>query len=131
MAEAVGDFVARGAEHFIFGDIFLQDVRAYRERQLKPYGVTVVEPLWGQGPERIMAAFLASGLETVVVTTELPASVPIGSGGRSTERFETICPTVSIRAARTANIIRSAMRAECSAIRFRSVWAGLSAGATR
>ena len=97
MAEAVGDFVARGAEHFIFGDIFLQDVRAYRERQLKPYGVTVVEPLWG----------------------------------RSTERFETICPTVSIRAARTANIIRSAMRAECSAIRFRSVWAGLSAGATR
>ena len=69
-AEAVGDFVARGAEHFIFGDIFLQDVRAYRERQLKPYGVTVVEPLWGQGPERIMAAFLASGLETVVVTTD-------------------------------------------------------------
>lgn len=70
MAEAVGDFVARGAEHFIFGDIFLQDVRAYRERQLEPYGVTVVEPLWGQGPERIMAAFLASGLETVVVTTD-------------------------------------------------------------
>ena len=35
MAEAVGDFVARGAEHFIFGDIFLQDVRAYRERQLE------------------------------------------------------------------------------------------------
>lgn len=70
MAEAVGDFVARGAEHFIFGDIFLQDARAYRERQLKPYGVTVVEPLWGQGPERIMAAFLASGLETVVVTTD-------------------------------------------------------------
>ena len=34
----------------------------------------------------------------------LPASVPIGSGGRSTERFETICPTVSIRAARTASI---------------------------
>ena len=54
----------------IFGDIFLQDVRAYRERQLEPYGVTVVEPLWGQGPERIMAAFLASGLETVVVTTD-------------------------------------------------------------
>lgn len=48
----------------------MQDVRAYRERQLKPYGVTVVEPLWGQGPKRIMAAFLASGLETVVVTTD-------------------------------------------------------------
>lgn len=69
MREAVEYFLARGVEHFIFGDIFLHDVKAYRERQLAPYGITVVEPLWGKTSSEIMDEFLASGLQTVVVTT--------------------------------------------------------------
>jgi len=47
----------------------LYDVRAYRERQLAPFGIEVVEPLWGESSQEVMADFLASGLKTVVVTT--------------------------------------------------------------
>ena len=69
MAAAVGHFRDTGADRFIFGDIFLHDVRAYRERQLAPFGIEVVEPLWGESSQEVMADFLASGLKTVVVTT--------------------------------------------------------------
>ena len=69
MRGAVEHFKAIGAGRFIFGDIFLHDVRAYRERQLAPFGIEVVEPLWGESSQEVMADFLASGLKTVVVTT--------------------------------------------------------------
>ena len=69
MSRAVAHFGARGVTHFIFGYIFLHDVRAYRERQLAPFGIEVVEPLWGESSQEVMADFLASGLKTVVVTT--------------------------------------------------------------
>ena len=67
--ETVRYFLDRGVTHFIFGDIFLHDVKVYRERQLSPYGITVVEPLWGKTPAEVVEEFLASGLRTVVVTT--------------------------------------------------------------
>lgn len=68
MDGAVRYFNAQGVTHFVFGDIFLHDVRSYREKQLLPYGIEVVEPLWGRTSEEIMEEFLASGLRTVVVT---------------------------------------------------------------
>lgn len=69
MSRAVEEFKARGVTHFIFGDIFLHDVRKYREQQLAPHGIEVVEPLWGQSSEEVMRDYLATGLKTVVVTT--------------------------------------------------------------
>lgn len=69
MENAVRHFKEEEVTHFIFGDIFLQDVRGYRERQLTPYGIEVVEPLWGKTSKEIMDDFLSSGLKTVVVTT--------------------------------------------------------------
>src|SRR5690606_28470970 len=38
---------AQGVTHMAFGDLYLADVRAYRERQLEGSGVTPVFPLWG------------------------------------------------------------------------------------
>ncbi len=69
MRLAVESFKAQGVTHFIFGDIFLHDVRSYREKQLEPYGIEVVEPLWDKTCEQVMEEFLQSGLKTVVVTT--------------------------------------------------------------
>lgn len=69
MRQAVERFRLQGVTHFIFGDIFLHDVRRYREEQLAPLGVEVVEPLWGESSEEVMRRFLASGLRTIVVTT--------------------------------------------------------------
>ncbi len=67
MARTVECFRARGVTHFVFGDIFLPGVRAYRERRLRPCGIEVKEPLWGLSPREVMGDFLASGFRTVVV----------------------------------------------------------------
>lgn len=69
MERAVEYFSAQGVSCFVFGDIFLHEVRRYREEQLLPYGMEVVEPLWGKTSEEVMEEFLSSGLKTVVVTT--------------------------------------------------------------
>ncbi|KAA2654710.1 hypothetical protein F2S32_08785 [Alistipes onderdonkii] len=69
MSHAVEHFKAQGVTCFIFGDIFLHDVRKYRERQLAPHGIGVAEPLWGESSGGVMHDFLASGLRTVIVTT--------------------------------------------------------------
>lgn len=68
LSEAIEHFKNLEVTHFIFGDIFLHDVRTYREKQLAPYGISVVEPLWGKTSEEIIQEFLASGLQTVIVT---------------------------------------------------------------
>ena len=69
MSKAVEYFKTQGVTHFIFGDIFLHDVRKYREQHLAPHGIDVVEPLWNKTTEEVMTDFLTSGLQTVVVTT--------------------------------------------------------------
>lgn len=69
MTEAVNHFIKLGVKHFAFGDIFLHDVRSYREKQLEKYGIEVIEPLWDKTSEQIMDEFINSGLQTVIVTT--------------------------------------------------------------
>lgn len=69
MSKAVEHFKEMGVNHFVFGDIFLHDVRSYREKQLRPYAIEVVEPLWDKTSEQVMEEFLESGLQTVIVTT--------------------------------------------------------------
>lgn len=69
MTQAVLHFKEQGVTHFVFGDIFLHDVRKYRQEQLQPYGIEVVEPLWDKCSEQVMEEFLDSGLQTIIVTT--------------------------------------------------------------
>ena len=61
MSEAVDRFKELGVRHFIFGDICLEDVRAYRERRLVPCGITVVEPLWGRDTKAVAEEFSLRG----------------------------------------------------------------------
>lgn len=70
MRETVEHFKKEGVNHFIFGDIFLHDVKAYREKQLAPYNIEVVEPLWNKTSEEVIAEFLASGIRTKIVITQ-------------------------------------------------------------
>lgn len=70
MRKATQYFKSLGVTHSIFGDIFLHDVRKYREAQLSPYGIEVVEPLWGKTSEEIIEEFLTSGIRTKIVVTQ-------------------------------------------------------------
>jgi uncharacterized protein (TIGR00290 family) len=70
MAEAVRDARAQGITHMIFGDLFLDDVRAYRERKLAGTGITPVFPLWGRPTAELARDMISGGLETWLVCVD-------------------------------------------------------------
>ena len=63
-AEALGRARAEGATHIAFGDLFLEDVRAYRERQLASMGLRPLFPLWHppSGTRALAREMLRGGL---------------------------------------------------------------------
>lgn len=70
MAEAVNHFKEQGVKHFIFGDIFLSDVKAYRESKLQTLGIEVVEPLWEKTSQEVIEEFLRSGIKSKIIVTQ-------------------------------------------------------------
>lgn len=70
MDEAITHFKTQGVSHFIFGDIFLNDLKALRESKLSPYDIEVVEPLWNKTTETIIEEFLVSGLRSKIIVTQ-------------------------------------------------------------
>src|SRR6185312_11294663 len=46
MEEAVERIKAQGGRHVVFGDLFLEDIRAYRDKNLAKAGMTGLYPLW-------------------------------------------------------------------------------------
>jgi uncharacterized protein (TIGR00290 family) len=61
MAEACAQAVAKGIEGMAFGDLFLEDVRAYREKQLKGTGLKPIFPVWGLSTRDLAEEMIASG----------------------------------------------------------------------
>ena len=81
MGEAVASSVREGVTHIIFGDLFLADIRTYREAKLKGTGVTPVFPLWERPTLALAQAMIASGMETYLSTVDLK-KLPAEFAGR-------------------------------------------------
>ncbi len=102
MQEVCDQAIAQGITAIAFGDLFLADIRAYRERQLKSTGLEPLFPLWQIPTEELAREMLRSGLRAKLVCVdprklapefvgrdfddqllaELPASVdPCGENG--------------------------------------------------
>lgn len=62
MAAAVQRAVAAGFTHIAFGDLFLEDIRRYRETQLAGSGLTPIFPLFGRNTTTLARAMIAGGL---------------------------------------------------------------------
>ena len=62
MADAVARAVAEGFSHVAFGDLFLEDVRRYREDKLAGSGLTPVFPLFGAHTKALAREMIAAGL---------------------------------------------------------------------
>jgi uncharacterized protein (TIGR00290 family) len=62
MTRALGAARDRGITHVIYGDLFLTDIRAYREAQLAKLGLTAVLPLWGRDTRGLAEEMLAAGV---------------------------------------------------------------------
>jgi uncharacterized protein (TIGR00290 family) len=85
IGEAVTQAVADGVTHMIFGDLFLVDIRAYREQKLEGIGITPVFPLWDRPTKPLAQAMIASGLEAYLATVDLK-KLPADFAGR---KFDT------------------------------------------
>lgn len=66
MISTMDTIKSQGNTHSIFGDIFLEDLRKYREEQLHAIGMEAVFPLWKQNTLDLIHEFLALGFKTIV-----------------------------------------------------------------
>ena len=74
---AVDEAVAQGFTHVAFGDLFLEDVRAYREARLEGTGLTPIFPLWGRPTPALAREMIAGGLRARIATLN-PRMMPRG-----------------------------------------------------
>lgn len=81
MAAAMEQARAQGVTHAIFGDLFLEDVRAYREARLKPTGITPVFPIWHRPTAALARDMIASGVAARLVCVDLK-KLPASFAGR-------------------------------------------------
>ena len=59
-----------GVARYAFGDLFLQDIRDYRERQLGRSDLRAVFPLWGLDTKQLAENFVRQGFRAIVVTVD-------------------------------------------------------------
>ena len=71
MAVALANANAAGVRQVIFGDLFLQDVRAYREQKMAGTGITPVFPLWRRPTAALAREMIDAGVETYLVCVDL------------------------------------------------------------
>lgn len=65
MSATLRELQAAGATASIFGDIFLEDLRRYRENKLAELGLEAVFPLWGAPTAELIREFLGLGFRTI------------------------------------------------------------------
>lgn len=66
MSKTMNEIKSQGVTHSIFGDIFLEDLRKYREDQLQSIGMKGVFPLWKIDTTDLIHEFLDLGFKTIV-----------------------------------------------------------------
>jgi uncharacterized protein (TIGR00290 family) len=85
MSEAMARAQAEGVRHVIFGDLFLADIRDYREKQLARCGMTPVFPLWGRETRRLAEDMIAGGLSAYLTCVD-PRRLDRAFAGRRFDR---------------------------------------------
>ena len=67
MKKSVDQLVEEGFTHSVFGDIFLEDLKKYREEQLKTVGIIPVFPLWKKDTKELIRDFINLGFKAITV----------------------------------------------------------------
>ena len=93
----------RGVTHVIFGDLFLEDVRRYREEKLAGTGIAPVFPLWQRPTDALAREMIDGGVETYLACVDLK-QLPIAFAGRRLDHaLLAELPAAPIPAARRAS----------------------------
>jgi uncharacterized protein (TIGR00290 family) len=81
MAEALVASIDKGVRTVAFGDLFLEDIRAYRERMVGLHGMAAIFPVWGRDTRAFLQDFIAAGFRAVLVCVDLSV-LDAGFAGR-------------------------------------------------
>jgi uncharacterized protein (TIGR00290 family) len=81
MEEACARIRQEGIRHVVFGDLFLEDIRAYRIEKMSAAGLEPVFPLWQRDTAMLAREMIASGLVTHIACLD-PRKVPRSFAGR-------------------------------------------------
>jgi uncharacterized protein (TIGR00290 family) len=74
----------QGIECFAFGDIFLEDIRLYREKNLAGSGIAPLFPLWGMETKKLSAEMVSGGLRAIITCVD-PKRLSADFAGREYE----------------------------------------------
>ncbi|HEX8172088.1 MAG TPA: ATP-binding protein [Thermoanaerobaculia bacterium] len=80
MSRVVGEAARDGIECFAFGDLFLEDVRRYREEKLAPTPLRPIFPLWGSDTRTLAHTMIAAGLRACLTCVDPRALDPDFAG---------------------------------------------------
>jgi uncharacterized protein (TIGR00290 family) len=81
MSAAIAKAKAEGFTHAAFGDLFLEDIRRYREERMMGTGLTPIFPLWLRPTDTLAREMLEGGLEAYLTCVD-PRVVPASLAGR-------------------------------------------------
>jgi uncharacterized protein (TIGR00290 family) len=81
MRAAIGAAQADGIDGIAFGDLFLEDVRRYRERMMEGTGIKPLFPLWGRPTRELAREMTAGGLRAQITCID-PRLLPVTLAGR-------------------------------------------------
>jgi uncharacterized protein (TIGR00290 family) len=81
MAEAMESARSHGVTSAVFADLFLEDIRKYREQKLGPTGIKPLFPLWGLDTARLAREMVAAGLQAILTCVD-PKKLSANFAGR-------------------------------------------------
>jgi uncharacterized protein (TIGR00290 family) len=73
MREILGQFKAQGITKIAFGDLFLEDVKQYRDERLAQVGMTGLYPLWMRDTDELVRTFIGLGFKAILACVDTQA----------------------------------------------------------
>jgi uncharacterized protein (TIGR00290 family) len=87
MEEALRIQLENGVQKVAFGDIFLEDLRAYREKNLARIGMTAIFPIWKRNTRELIRSFYANRFRAVAVCVDSKVLDPSFAGRELDDSF--------------------------------------------
>jgi uncharacterized protein (TIGR00290 family) len=87
MKEALSEHLARGVQRVAFGDIFLEDLRVYREKNLAQIEMQALFPIWKRDTRELARDFIRCGFRAITVCVDPRVLDPSFAGRVLDETF--------------------------------------------
>ncbi|MEJ2735481.1 MAG: diphthine--ammonia ligase [Anaerolineae bacterium] len=87
MRQALEKYQQAGVDQTVFGDLYLEDIRAYREERMSRIGMRAIFPLWGKNTAELARQFVQWGFRAIVVCVDTQALDAAYAGREYDEAF--------------------------------------------